>query len=136
MNTFLLHCGANAAHMMRGGHGPIHMPGAAEMGVVRAVCGAVVMVTVILVVGFLLWKLMEQFFKGCQERRRRQWELEDRDRKQKADLKDKKLAFLKELCYVPDEKGKSTLKRDGDECKEYLAALDGLMDCKTKQEKE
>ena len=50
----------------------------------------------IIVVGFLLWKLMDHIASSKAEKRNRQWNVEDIERKQKAELLEKKLSFLKD----------------------------------------
>ena len=85
------------------GHGWIW----AKFGITHQICCTIVTTVAIIVVGFLLWKLMDHIAYCQTEKRNRQWKVEDIERKQKADLLEKKLIALK-----------------GKDSKEYSDAID------------
>lgn len=65
-----------------------------DVEIAKAVCCTIVSVTIIIVIGSLLWKLMDYLFKGCQEKMKQKYEAKEQEWKQKADLLDKKLDAL------------------------------------------
>ncbi len=66
----------------------------ANVEITKTICCSVVLIVAICVLGFLLWKLIDHHDQKNVDVRKRGWEEEDKDRKQKSDLLDKKLAKL------------------------------------------
>lgn len=66
----------------------------ANVEITKTICCSVVLIVAICVLGFLLWKLIDHHAQKNVDVRKRGWEEEDKDRKQKSDLLDKKLAKL------------------------------------------
>lgn len=105
--------------------------------IAHALFCSIVYVVFICVIGFLLLKLIEHIAKGIAGWRKRVWELEDKNLKQKSDLLDKKLEFLKEFCYETKEKDlKKNLKRiDDPGVVKYLAELEKALSKGIKEER-
>lgn len=98
------------------------------MCIAREIRITIIWITLIVFLGMALLKIVDAIVKGCQDKRDRKKENDEKDRKRKAELLDKKLEFLKEYCYKASEsdKCKKTLTVYGDEAVErYLDALDG-----------
>jgi hypothetical protein len=110
-----------------------------DVQIAKHICDSIVELAAIAVIGFLLWKLMNYIAKGISEVRKRDWavndreekakaeslsrswQLEDQARKKKDDLMEKKLAILKECCYTVSE---NEVKNAGSpEVKNYLEAI-------------
>lgn len=66
----------------------------ANVEITKTICCSLVLIVAICVLGFLLWKLIDYHAQKNVDVRKRGWEEEDKDRKQKSDLLDKKLAKL------------------------------------------
>lgn len=101
-----------------------------DVEIAKAICHAVVAIAALLVVGFLVWKIIEYIATRCAERIMMKKEKEEAQRKQQADLLEKKLQILHDLCYSSKEKVKDTniekILKSAD-CKEvlnYLKAID------------
>ena len=60
------------------------------------ICNAVVNVILYLVIAFLIWKLLEAIAKGVSRYYTREWDVQDRRTKQKADLLEKELIAISE----------------------------------------
>lgn len=67
-----------------------------DVAIAEAICHSFVYITAIVVLGSLVWRLMDYLFKGCQEKRKQKYDVENSKRKQKGDLLDKYLDLLKE----------------------------------------
>ena len=97
-----------------------------DVAIAEAICHSFVYITAIVVLGSLVWRLMDYLFKGCQEKRKQKYDVENSKRKQKGDLLDKYLDFLKELSY-PFEKNKegTPIKKEYDiaNSEKYLSEL-------------
>lgn len=126
MMNFVLCC-ANSAEIVRCGCDVAAVTNRNDVMMTQIICGGVVVVVALLVVGFLLWKWMGHCYGKHSAIRQHEWEMLDKERSRRAELEERKLAHLKELCYVTREKEKKELKRDGDESKNYLEALEAMM---------
>lgn len=94
-------CSSIANFLFMNAHAMAHRPHRhwwrwAKFGITHQICCTIVIVVTIIVLGFLLWKLMDHIASSKAEKRARQWKVEDIERKQKADLLEKKLSFLKD----------------------------------------
>ncbi len=67
-----------------------------DVFIAETICANIVYIVLIFVVGFLAWKLIDHHAKKKVDMRKREWDIEDKNLKQKADLIDKYLDFLKE----------------------------------------
>lgn len=70
-------------------------------------------------------------FARASERRKRRWEVREKDNKRNAELKERKLNLLKEFCYYEikafdGNKDKKLKAYDSEEVKMYLKYLDEL----------
>lgn len=120
-------CCANSAQIIKCGCKVAAATNENDVIVTQTICGSVVVIIALFVVGFLLWKWMGHCYSKWGTIRQHKWEREDRERTKRANLQEKKMAALKELCYVTNEKDKKELKRDGDENKNYLEAIEALL---------
>ena len=66
----------------------------ANVKITQTICCTSVIIVTICVLGFLLWRLIDHHAQKNVDVRKREWEEEDKNRKQKSDLIDKKLAKL------------------------------------------
>lgn len=82
-----------------------------DVEIAKAVCCAIVSITAIVVIGVLIWKLIDKISNGISGWNKRNWDVEDKVRKQKADLLDKKLDALSK------------------DTKAYTTAIDNAIEC-------
>ena len=75
----------------------------ADVVITAYICHAIVLCVLIVVLGFLLWKLTERITDYRSERRKHEWEVEERRNKAKSDLRDKLLDFQKGLTFPYDK---------------------------------
>lgn len=141
MNAILLEGCAGAVKLLKCDLGFKSATNCKDVQIAQTICSAIIDVTVILVIGFLIWKLIDYIAKGCQEKRQHKWEdkdkdrkncadklsrawkIEDEERKNKAAILNKKLEILHKMCY--DENFQKELKNYGSqEITNYLAALE------------
>ena len=66
-----------------------------DVCITKTICCTLVTIMVLLLVGLLLFQLINRGFNCCSEKRKREWEVEDRKAKRISDLRDKRLAELK-----------------------------------------
>lgn len=66
----------------------------ANIEITKTICCSLVLIVTICVLGFLAWKLIDHYAKKNVDVRKRDWEVEDKNRKQKSDLIEKKLSKL------------------------------------------
>ena len=112
MNTFLLNSCAAAAQVVKCGCNMTEVAtNDKDLEIVKAICCSVVLVVFILVVGFLIWKLTEIQLKRCDEKRKHDWEVEDKLRRQKAELTNKLIDFQKELAYTYEKGADGKLEK-------------------------
>lgn len=132
----LLQCCESAAQVVKCSCGQELATNCNDLGIAQAISCTIIIVTCCIVIGFLLWKLMDYIAKGCQEKRKRRWEEDDKELKQKADnkqrawqLEDLKFKMLQELCC-------NSQKEKNEEVKTYITELqnriDSLYDIKRK----
>lgn len=107
----------------------------ADIAITKCVCMSIVFVVLITVAGFLAWKLIDHHAKKNVDKRNRKWEIEDNNRKQKSDLLNKRIDFLKDLCYeIKENESKKVIKaQNRSEIEQYLAELKTAMDSITKE---
>lgn len=94
MITTLLQCFPDSAAIMKCVYEYEAATNENDVQIFQEICGAIEFVAVIVVGGFLLLKLFDHIANGRRDLYKRKWEEEDREQKQKADLKDKLLDFL------------------------------------------
>lgn len=108
----------------------------ADVEITKYICCAVVTVAAIIVGGFLIWKLIDHLanaIAGCYKRR---FEVEDLERKQKSDLKNKLIDFLEKMTInekYNEDNDKVIKIRKGMDTKEsqyYTNVLKSLIDDK------
>ena len=68
----------------------------------ETICSNIIWIIIVLAVSFILWKIIDLIAKGISSYVKRKREIEDIDRKQKADLFDYKFKKFKELVNVLD----------------------------------
>lgn len=136
----LLQCCESAAQVVKCSCGQKLATNCNDLGIAQVISCTIICVTCCIVIGFLLWKLMDHIAKRCQEKRQRGWEIEDKQLKQEADKKqrawqieDMKFQMLKELCYSSqkekNEKQEKVLKElESAEVGKYLSELEGTID--------
>ena len=109
----------------------------ADVAMTAVICKAVVCVALILVLGFLVWKLMDHIANGISGWRKRVWEVNDIKRKQKSDLLTRLLDFKKDLALNYEKKGKDDEKKKYDDiiAKEYIARIETFLDKNYSNEK-
>lgn len=101
----------------------------ANVEITKIICCSLVIIVAICVLGFLAWRLIDHHAKKNVDKRKRKWEKEDKDRKQRSDLWDKKLQILCEICHNvnKDEPKKVVKKYDDGAVVNYIAALDDAL---------
>jgi len=111
MNAMLLDC-CNCAAQFAELASRLETPTNCEdVEIAKAICCAIVSITAIIVLGSLLWRLMDHLFKRCQEKRKQEYDVENSKRKQESDLKDKLLDFLKSKASEKNNnKGQQAIK--------------------------
>ena len=136
MGTILIQCCDVAAKVIKCGC-DVDVTNNYDPEIAGTICHAFISVTEIIVVGFLIWKLMEYVANGIAGWRKRVWEVEDIKRKQEADLKKRFMDFLEKNTSKGEynkEKDKTinTLKEfRSDENQYYIDVMKEMMgDCK------
>lgn len=66
----------------------------ANVEIAKIICCSLVLIVAICVLGFLAWKQIDHYARKNVDVRKREWEKEDINRKQKSDLIEKKLTKL------------------------------------------
>ena len=137
MSAILLECCDVAAKVIKCGC-DVDVTNNYDLGITGTICQALICITTIIVGGFLVWKLMEYIAKRNYDIRKRRWDKEDKDLKQKSDLIDKKLHILSETCYdlSKDEPKKVVKKYDDGAVKNYIAALNDALETKSSSKPE
>ena len=97
----------------------------ANVEIAKTICCSLVLIVAICVLGFLAWRLIDHHAKKNVDERKRKWEEDDKDRRQRSDLWDKKLQILYETCYnISKDEPKKVVKEYNDGAVEnYIAAL-------------
>ena len=108
-----------------------------DVEITKCICEYILWVAIVAAITFLAWKIIEQIANGVSVWYKRQCEVEDIERKAKAEVKDrensiedekrkfkkdylsKKLEILKELSYADDSK-----KLNKEAAEKYIAAID------------
>lgn len=104
-----------------------------DVAITKVICCTIVSVTAIIVLGSLLWGLMDHLFRGCQEKKKQKYEVAEKERKQQADLQDKLLGFLEksttkeEYNSELDKFFKTPREIDSEECQYYVKAILSLI---------
>lgn len=85
----------------------------------------------IFIAGYIILTTIKLLFARASERRKRRWEVREKDNKRNAELKERKLNLLKEFCYYEikafdGNKDKKLKAYDSEEVKMYLKYLDEL----------
>ena len=65
-----------------------------DVEIVKTICCAIVSTIAIVVIGALAWKLIDKISNGISGWNKRNWDVEDKEWKQKTYLQDKLLVFL------------------------------------------
>lgn len=130
MNAMLLECCAGAAKIMKCGCNLEAATNCQDVAIAGTICSAIVRMTIIIVAGVLLWKLMGYLFSVCQEHSTKKNDAKVSDRKQTNDVLDKYFDFLKDLSYPYDkDKDGNHVKReyDGGNSTKYIEALESYL---------
>ena len=133
MITMLLQCCPDSAAIMKCVYEYEAATNENDVQIFQEICGAIVLVAVIVVGGFLLLKLFDHIANGIRGLYKRKWEEEDREQKQKADLKDKLLDFLEKNTSKEEyneEAGKvikSIKDLDSTESRYYIDVLKSII---------
>jgi hypothetical protein len=133
MSAVILEGCAGAVKILKCGCDQCSAMNVNDVQIAQTICGTIVLVAFIMVVGFLVWKLMEYIANGVSGYSKRKWEEKDCVKKQKSDLQDKLLNFLekntsKEECSK--EEGKMVKKQksfDSKESQYYIDVLTALI---------
>ena len=111
MNTLLLTCPcdsivANISRNLNASYPKVieASTNSEDVAITTIICISIAAIVLILVLGFLAWRLIELHAKKNVEGRKRKWDIEDKNRKQKYDLFDYKLKMLKDLCDIDNYK--------------------------------
>lgn len=97
----------------------------------HVICGAVVIVTAIVVAGLILQKLIEHIADSRKTKHQHLWEEESKKEKQRANLIEKKLTLMLDLCVKKNDKGEK--ENDTERIKKYLDEIDSLLGVEKKQ---
>ena len=133
MITMLLQCFPDSAAIMKCVFEQEAATNDKDVQIFQEICGAIVLVAVIVVGGFLLLKLFDHIANGIHGLYKRKWEEEDREQKQKADLKDKLLDFLEKNSSKEEYKEeagkviKSVKDLDSTESRYYIDVLKSII---------
>lgn len=95
MTNLLLDCCQGAAQVVKCCSNAVAATCDKDVEIVNIICGAVVCVVAIVVVGFLLWKLADHIAHYFEEKRKRTWEVQDIERKGAVEKLKKELDELK-----------------------------------------
>ena len=127
MNAILLECCANTVKFVKCSCDLEAATNYQDVAIAGTICSAIVRMTIIIVAGFLLWKLMDYLFTVCQECSKRKYDAESSNRKQIGEVLNKYFDFLKDLTYpyVEDNKDGNHVKKmyDNDSCDKYKSEL-------------
>lgn len=124
----LLHCSPNTAQIMKCGCKAASATNNYDASIAQTICCTIVAIVAIVVAGFLLWKLMDLIFKGCQDKRQHMWAEKEKQQRKVVELQNKKLEILQELCYEKSEKDKKVIKKyDSEEVDDYKTAIDDIL---------
>lgn len=104
-----------------------------DVTITAIICGTIAAITLILVFGFLVWKLIEFHAKKKDDERRRKIEEENRKNKIVTNLLDKKLSMLKDICKSDNNLEElnnkaNTFKQIDTSIQIYLSALGIVID--------
>ena len=91
-----------------------------DVSISDAICKSLVLIVAICIAGFLLWRFIDYAFCYFSEGRKHEWDVEEKDRKQKSNLLDKYLDFLKEQTK---EKDYVTIEEYEKQRKEFMKQL-------------
>ena len=109
----------------------------ADVAMTSVICTTVIRVALILVLGFLAWKLLDHIVNGFAGWRKRVWEVEDIKRKQKSDLLTKLLDFQKDLAlnYEKEEIKTKEKMRQSENNNDEKEKKEDKKECESKSEK-
>lgn len=94
MITLLLQCCPDTAQVVKCVYELEAATSDKDVQIAQEICGAIVIVTAILVGGFVLWKLLDHTANGIRGIYKRKCDNNDCLKRQEADLKDKMLSAL------------------------------------------
>lgn len=94
-----------------------------DVEITRTICWSIVGIVFIFVAGFLIWKQIDHHAKMKAEIRKQTSDKENSSRKQEAELFEKKLDILKELCYEYQEKEPKKVIKDVLSIQNYLNTI-------------
>ena len=109
----------------------------ADVAIAGTICDALVKIVTLCVGGFLLWKLIDHVAKSIEDRRKREWTVEDIERKQKSDLQNRFLDFQKELAFPYYKKKDESYEKknyEQEESTKHLKTLALLAEIKLQKE--
>ena len=76
----------------------------ADVEIAKLIMLGIIAIAIISFAGLIIMKHIANRSKKDSEERKRKWEEEDKDRKQKSELLNMKLEMMKELCYKMEER--------------------------------
>lgn len=124
MSTMLLECCTAATKFVKCGCTNEAVTNCKDVEIAQAICCAIIWVTAIIAGGLILWKLIDHHAKKKVDKRKREWDVEDKTLKLKSDLLDKYLDFLKDQTkgkeFVTMEEFEKQRKSFADGLTEYL----------------
>ncbi len=93
------------------------------------ICGAVVLVALFALCGFIFWKIADNSAKAEERKAQNEKEKEEIIRKQRADLQEKKLQIRHDVC-----KSEELKKYDLNQIEKYVNAIDEALGIKVEKE--
>lgn len=102
-----------------------------DVEITKQIGSSFIWIVGICIAGYIILITIKLLFARASERRKRRWEVREKDNKRNAELKERKLNLLKEFCYYEikafdGNKDKKLKAYDSEEVKMYLKYLDEL----------
>ena len=102
-----------------------------DVEITKQIGSSFIWIVGICIAGYIILTTIKLLFARASERRKRRWEVREKDNKRNAELKERKLNLLKEFCYYEikasgGNKDKKLKAYNSEEVKKYLKYLDEL----------
>ena len=102
-----------------------------DVEITKQIGSSFIWIVGICIAGYIILTTIKLLFARASERRKRRWEVREKDNKRNAEVKERKLNLLKEFCYneinaSDGNKDKKLKAYDSEEVKMYLKYLDEL----------
>lgn len=116
----------------------------ADVRIAQCISCAIVRVVFICVVGYVILKIIDAIINYLRDNKKRESEVDDKERGHKSELLSQKLEFLKDLCYIQknDDKEKKCVKElkglKSEEINTYISELNkalGISETESKTDK-